>query len=126
VATPAPAAPVAPPAAPVGETQPPARVADAAPLDTGPIASLRVGLDSPDGLPSDATLHVIAPGGEIRDVRNTQALVTDTRGGLLAVEVRTPTKTLGRDTLAIPSGDAVRVRCAVPGGDYGAMTCTLR
>lgn len=92
----------------------------------GRVGTLRIGLEVPSGLPADATLHVTAPDGTTKEVTNTQVLLRERRAGTYTIEVRAPTRLLGRVRLAIPAADGVRVRCAVPGGDFGAMACDVR
>jgi serine/threonine protein kinase len=92
----------------------------------GRVGTLRVGLEVPSGLPADATLHVTGPDGTTKEVTNTQLLLREGRAGIYTIEVRVPTRLLGRARLVVPAGDAVRVACAVPGGDFGAMACAVR
>ncbi len=104
----------------------PLAVSEISPEPGGRVGTLRVGLEVPSGLPADATLHVTGPDGTTKEVTNTQLLLREGRAGAYTIEVRVPTRLLGRVRLVVPAADAVRVACAVPGGDFGAMACAVR
>lgn len=110
----------APAVAPRPAKEPPAGVSP------GAVGKLGIGLVVQTGFPADATLKVTAPDGTTRQVSSTQVHLSGGPAGMYTVEVWTPTRLLGRVRLPIAAADEVRVRCAVPGGDFGAMACDIR
>lgn len=138
--SPAPAPVVAPAPPPVAAALEPAALEPAAPRvaaappsppaavlpQPGRIARLRVGLDSPNGLPADARLVVTAPGGSVKESSSTQVLVSDSQSGTAHIAIRSATQTLAEASLLVPPGEEVRVLCTTLAADFAGLRCSVR
>ncbi len=122
-APPRPRARAAAPPAPLAAATPASRVPA---VPTGIVHRLRVGLDSPAGLPADATLSVRTSAGVESSAHSTQLMLTEVPAGLVTIEVRSSTRFLGHDVVAVPPGDDMKVLCRAMSADFAGLQCELR